>query len=109
LCTFPNIFFSFQASHLKIYQEIDATLISLTCKNHIHNSSRCVDIHNLVLSRALVFSYFYYMRRARDGDGERENEACKEHKKETKLPYVVCVARAKNIGICDSPCIVPAP
>jgi hypothetical protein len=46
------------------------------------------------------------MRRAREVS-EKKSHA-KEHKKETKLPYVACVARAKNIGICDSPCIVPA-
>jgi hypothetical protein len=42
------------------------------------------------------------MRRARE-ESEKKSHA-KEHKKETKLPYVACVARAKNIGICDSPC-----
>jgi hypothetical protein len=46
------------------------------------------------------------MRRSRE-ESEKKSHA-KEHKKETKLPYVACVARAKNIGICDSPCIVPA-
>jgi len=55
---FPQYFFSFQARNLKIYQKIDATLISLTCKHHICISSRCSDIHNLVLSRTPVFSYF---------------------------------------------------
>jgi hypothetical protein len=55
---FPHYFFGFQARHLKIYQKVDATLRSLACKYHICNSSRCSDIHNLVLSRTPVFSYF---------------------------------------------------
>jgi hypothetical protein len=58
LCTFPNIFFSFQARHLKIYQKVDATLRSLACKHHICNSLRCSGIDNLVLSRTPFFSYF---------------------------------------------------